>query len=130
VEVGGKVYAKDNLTAAFAEAKASAKPEMPMVFMNAGGGGGGSSSSSSAAAAAVGASANLSEGRLSKGTALVLNLLGYIGICGLHRFYTGQILIGVVQLLTLGGFFIWQLLDLLLILGGGYRDSQGRALAG
>lgn len=50
------------------------------------------------------------------------------GICGVHRFYTGHIGIGVAQLLTLGGCGVWQLVDIISIATRKYTDSQGRAL--
>lgn len=55
-----------------------------------------------------------------------LCLLGGIG--GLHRFYTGHIAIGLLQVFTLGGFFIWTIVDLILILSGKFKDSNGRLI--
>ena len=46
-------------------------------------------------------------------TALILSIL--LGGLGIDRFYTGQIGIGVVKLLTAGGCGIWWLIDLFLI---------------
>ncbi len=57
---------------------------------------------------------------------LLLNL--FAGVLGAHRFYTGHIAIGVIQLLTLGGCGIWTLIDLILILVGSYRDADGNEL--
>jgi len=45
---------------------------------------------------------------------------------GFHRLYTGHTFSGLLQLLTLGGFLIWQILDLLSILAGAFRDSEGK----
>lgn len=50
------------------------------------------------------------------------------GFCGIHRFYTGHIGIGIAQLLTLGGCGIWQLVDIIFIVTGKYTDSDGRPL--
>jgi ribosomal protein L40E len=50
------------------------------------------------------------------------------GPTGFHRFYTGHIASGVVQLCTLGGFFVWWLVDVFRILGGSFRDAEGRLL--
>lgn len=47
------------------------------------------------------------------------------GVFGAHRFYTGRIGTGVVQLLTLGGLGIWAMVDAVLIATGSFRDSEG-----
>lgn len=53
----------------------------------------------------------------------------FFGVFGVHRFYTGYRAIGVIQLLTAGGCGIWLAVDLLMILVGSYRDSDGRLLS-
>lgn len=52
----------------------------------------------------------------------------FLGFLGVHRFYTGSIGIGVVQLLTAGGCGIWTLVDFIMILTGSYKDGQGSPL--
>ena len=52
----------------------------------------------------------------------------FVGILGVHRFYTGHIGIGVVQLLTFGGCGIWWLVDLIMIATGTFTDSNGLPL--
>ncbi|MDA0784043.1 MAG: TM2 domain-containing protein [Bacteroidetes bacterium] len=42
----------------------------------------------------------------------------FLGGLGIHRFYLGYPLIGVLQILTLGGFGIWILIDLIRIISG------------
>lgn len=67
----------------------------------------------------------LGEGKNWLTTLLLCIFLGYWGI---HRFYTGHIAIGVVQLLTLGGCGIWYLVDIILIATGSFKDAQGNPL--
>jgi hypothetical protein len=59
-------------------------------------------------------------------TTLLLCL--FLGGLGIHRFYTGHTGIAVVQLLTLGGCGIWALIDFIMILTGGLKDSKGLPL--
>ncbi|WP_205791751.1 TM2 domain-containing protein [Microbacterium sulfonylureivorans] len=53
-------------------------------------------------------------------------LLGFLGV---DRFYLGKIGTGILKLLTVGGFGIWWLIDLILTLAGVQRDAEGRLLA-
>jgi len=57
-----------------------------------------------------------------------LLLCVFLGTLGIHRFYTGHIAIGVIQILTLGGCGIWTLVDLILIITGSFKDSTGKPL--
>jgi TM2 domain-containing membrane protein YozV len=52
----------------------------------------------------------------------------FFGCFGLHRFYTGKLLSGILMLLTLGGLGIWMLIDLALIIMGKFNDKEGRAI--
>ena len=55
--------------------------------------------------------------RKDSGTAYLLWALGFCGLCGLHRFYLGQPVPGILYLLTFGICGIGQLIDLFLIPG-------------
>jgi TM2 domain-containing membrane protein YozV len=55
-----------------------------------------------------------------------LLLCFFLGTLGIHRFYVGKIGTGILMILTLGGLYIWQLVDLILIIVGQFRDKQGR----
>jgi restriction system protein len=61
-----------------------------------------------------------------KKTAFFLCLFG--GFLGLHRFYVGRILTGILWLVTLGFLGIGWLIDLLVIALGGFRDNVGAPL--
>lgn len=50
------------------------------------------------------------------------------GIFGVDRFYLGRVGTGLLKLVTIGGFGIWAIIDLLAIMSGSMRDKQGREL--
>ena len=52
-------------------------------------------------------------------------LLGFLGV---DRFYLGKVGTGILKLITIGGFGIWWLIDLILTLAGLQRDKEGRLL--
>ena len=47
----------------------------------------------------------------------------------IHRFYLGYTIIGVIQLLTFGGFLIWVIVDLIRLIIGSLKDSEDNDLA-
>jgi TM2 domain-containing membrane protein YozV len=59
---------------------------------------------------------------------VTLLLALFIPLFGVHRFYTGHVLIGLLQLVTAGGCGIWWLIDVILILLDAYRDADGHPL--
>lgn len=52
----------------------------------------------------------------------------FLGVFGAHRFYAGKIGTGVLQLVTLGGLGIWALIDLIMIIVGAFKDSEGEKI--
>jgi hypothetical protein len=54
----------------------------------------------------------------------------FLGYFGVGRFYTGHAGIGILQLLTCGGFGIWSLIDGIVLLVSDSTDSHGRLLKG
>lgn len=59
---------------------------------------------------------------------IVLLLCAFLGTLGVHRFYTGHTLIGILQLVTLGGCGIWWIIDIIIIATGSYKDAQGNPI--
>jgi TM2 domain-containing membrane protein YozV len=50
------------------------------------------------------------------------------GTFGVDRFYLGKVGTGILKLLTIGGFGLWTIIDLALIMSGAMRDKQGNEL--
>ena len=59
-------------------------------------------------------------------TALFLSIL--LGIFGIDRFYVGRTGLGVLKLLTFGGYFFWWMIDVILLLQGRMKDDLGRVV--
>ena len=49
----------------------------------------------------------------------------FLGGLGIHRFYLGKMITGILMLLTGGGFVIWWLIDLFRIVTGRLKDKEG-----
>ncbi|RDV36393.1 TM2 domain-containing protein [Bradymonadaceae bacterium TMQ3] len=60
---------------------------------------------------------------------ITFTLAVFLGVLGVHRFYTGKVLTGLLMFLTGGGFGLWWAVDVMTILMGYYRDAEGLRLA-
>jgi TM2 domain-containing membrane protein YozV len=60
---------------------------------------------------------NQQKQEVDPGVAYILWAFGFMGFCGIHRFYSGKITSGLVYFLTLGFFGVGQFVDLFLIPG-------------
>ena len=74
------------------------------------------------------ATGNKAAGSSQKNWLVTLLLCFFTGGLGLHRFYTGYIGIGIIQLLTAGGCCIWALIDLIMIIFNNFKDANGNDL--
>ena len=52
----------------------------------------------------------------------------FLGVLGVHRFYTGKIGTGFLMLITLGGFGVWFLVDLILVVTGQFTNKEGQKI--
>ena len=64
-------------------------------------------------------------GNSEKSFVTTLLLCFLLGSFGAHRFYTGKIGTGILMLLTLGCLGIWTIIDLIVIVVGKFKDSNG-----
>ena len=49
----------------------------------------------------------------------------FLGELGIDRFYLGKVGTGILKLITLGGFGIWWIIDIILTVAGAATDKQG-----
>jgi TM2 domain-containing membrane protein YozV len=52
----------------------------------------------------------------------------FLGELGIDRFYLGKVGTGILKLITLGGFGIWWIIDIILTIAGAATDKQGLAV--
>ena len=121
VEVKGRMYCKDDLGNVLDEAKASSNSQPTINITN-------SNESVNTNANTNVNGAGFYGPRKSKTVALILCILGFFGLAGLHRMYVGKVGSGVLHLFTYGVCLIGTIIDLIAILSGGFRDSYGQPL--
>ena len=120
VEVKGKLYCKDDLGNVLDDAKQSAaQPTINITNNN--------------ESVNQNVNQNAFNGfgvgpRKSKTTALILCILGFFGLAGIHRMYVGKVGSGILHLFTYGLCGIGTIVDLIAILTGSFRDSYGQPL--
>ena len=61
-------------------------------------------------------------------TAFLLSLI--VGSLGIDRFYLGKVGTGILKLITFGGFGIWYLYDLIMVITNSTTDKNGAKLVG
>jgi len=66
---------------------------------------------------------DLQFGGREKDPAVALILSFVLGMFGGDRFYLGHVVLGIVKLITLGGFYIWVIVDWFLIMGAARKQN-------
>lgn len=61
-----------------------------------------------------------------KNWVVTLLLCFFFGYLGIHRFYVGKAGTGILMLITFGGFGLWWIIDLIMILIGSFTDASRR----
>lgn len=61
-------------------------------------------------------------------TAMILSVIGLLGLAGLDRFYLGDIGLGILKLLTCGACYIWTIIDLINVTDKTKRDNYTKLM--
>jgi hypothetical protein len=73
--------------------------------------------------------AQTAAGSVSPKSRLATTILAWVlGGLGVDRFYTGHIVLGIVKLITAGGFGIWWIIDFIMAVAGKRKDKEGRLI--
>lgn len=64
-----------------------------------------------------------------RGRMVALLLAIFLGEFGIHRFYAGKVVTGVIWLCTVGLFGIGWIIDIFLVAFGAFTDSEGRRIS-
>jgi len=120
VELKGRMYCKGDLENVFDEAKNSSSSGAPVINIQ-------------NSNASENTNTNVNQvgygmGMPPKSKIAALLLCIFLGGFGAHRFYVGKSGTGVLYLFTMGLFGIGVLIDFIMILAGGFRDSFGYPL--
>ena len=115
VEVEGRNYCKADLAKVVHGAKSSQQSSQPNINIT-----NVNTATATATAGGIGVSTK------SRWVAFFLCL--FLGWLGVHRFYVAKVGTGIIWLLTFGFFVIGWIIDLLVILFGGFRDKLGLPL--
>lgn len=121
IEVKGKMYCKDDIGNVVDDAKQNSTAATPVINIT-------NSNESTNTNTNANVGGFMGAPRKSRMVALILCILGFFGIAGIHRMYVGKVGSGVLHFFTYGICVIGTVMDLISILSGGFRDSYGQPL--
>lgn len=122
IEVKGKFYCKDDIGNVIDDAKNSNSGTPIINITNS------NESNNTNTNNNVNAMPGMMISPKSKTVALILCIIGFFGVGGLHKLYVGKIGGGLLYLFTYGLFGIGTIIDLISILSGSFRDRYGFVL--
>ncbi|MDQ7009395.1 MAG: TM2 domain-containing protein [Candidatus Gracilibacteria bacterium] len=68
---------------------------------------------------------NTAEKKFNQDWIMTMVLWFLLGMLGIHRFYNGKIITGILMILTLGGLGIWWLIDGIFLIMGKFTKKDG-----